>query len=103
MKKTNDLSVRGTFSQTEDRVIIHPNDGYDLGLMTTDHPVHIFYGCSLDDFSAERVSSLSGSVQLKNECPMGTVELSLRAAERLRKPRNVRLYYHDGRLLISNV
>ncbi|WP_455381736.1 hypothetical protein, partial [Salinispira pacifica] len=86
MKKTDDLSVRGTFSQTEDRVIIHPNDGYDLGLMTTDCPVHIFYGCSLDDFNAARVPSVSGSVQLKNECPMGTVELSLKAAERLGRP-----------------
>lgn len=71
--------------------------------MTTDHTVCIFYGTSLEDFSDASGPSISGSVQLKNECTMGTVELSLRSAEKPGKPGQVRLYYLDGRLLISNV
>jgi hypothetical protein len=103
VKKTDNLSVRGTFSQKEDRVILHPNDGYDLGFMMTDQSVHLFYGISLEDFSAARGPSISGSVQLRNKCTLGTIELSLKSADKLGKPGHVRLYYHDGRLLISNV
>ena len=44
MKNTSELSVLGDFSMPEDTLVIHPNDGFDLGLMMTSHPVYIYRG-----------------------------------------------------------
>lgn len=100
MKNTSELSVLGDFSMPEDTLVIHPNDGFDLGLMMTSHPVYIYRGISLADFKEKNGDRSGGKILLKNECRMGAVELSSKVLERLGKPKKVQLYYDEPNLLI---
>ena len=103
VRQTDRLIVRPTFSQKESTVIMHPNDGYDLGLMTSVNEVVLYRGCAVGDFTSSRGTSIDGRVFLKNECPVGTVELSLQTTEKLGRPDGVRLYYLEGKLLIATI
>jgi hypothetical protein len=100
MNNTAPLNVLGDFSMTEDTLVVHPNDGFDLGLMTVSHPVYIYRGISLDDFKAGNGERVSGKIHLKNECRLGTVEMSLKSWEKIGKPKKVQLYYENPNLLI---
>lgn len=98
MKMTEPLSVIGDFSFGEDQINIHPNDGFDLGLMTAQYAVTVFLR-SITDGEA----GTGGTIFLKNECRVGTVELSLKTAKALGNPKRVRLGYDNGKLLIQTV
>lgn len=107
MKETSALTVLGDISFDEKTIAIHPNDGFDLGLMTTDYVVKIYYGADPAVFNDDEAPFVHGNIYLKNECTMGQVELSLKAAEKLGKPKSVRLVYAPderyGKLLVQPV
>lgn len=108
MKQTGELGVLGDYSFDEKTINMHPNDGYDLGLMTSSHVVRIFPGSSMEEFITGSAKSTFGTLYLNNDCKLGTVELSLRTVERLGKPKRVRLAYAEddskyGKLLIEPV
>ncbi len=69
----------------ENRFNIHPNDGFDLGLMTTHYSVEIEGGQSAE-------------IWLLNECPQDCVQINTKVWERLGKPQRAVLRY-DGKLL----
>ena len=96
MKQTAELSVLGDYSFDEKTINIHPNDGYDIGLMTSSHVVRIYAGCTPQEFADGTASHIFGTLYLKNECRMGTVEMSLKTTEKLGKVRTVRLVLADG-------
>lgn len=105
MKETDPLTVMGDFSFDEKTIAIHPNDGFDLGLMMTENVAKIYYGASIDSLDDEQTAYVYGNVYLKNEVAMGQVEMSLKAVERLGKPKRVRLLYQPaerhGQLLVQ--
>ena len=101
MKNTGKLAVMGDYTMKEGSVVIHPNDGFDLGLMTTDYPVYIYTNTSIDDFKAGNGNKIGGSISLKNECRVGTVEINLKVWENMGKPKYVMLCYEDSKLLIA--
>jgi hypothetical protein len=104
MKETDALQVLGDFSFDEKTVNIHPNDGFDLGLMMSSHVVEMYTGITPDELPSADSTGIYGKINLKNECKMGTVELSLKSVERMGGPKQVKLFYQDGdrygRLLI---
>lgn len=95
-KQTAELSVLGDFSFDEKTINIHPNDGYDLGLLTLSHVVRIFPCCSPEEFADGSGPHVFGTLYLKSECRMGTVEMSRKTAEKLGKGRKVRLVLEPG-------
>jgi hypothetical protein len=103
MKRTEALSVLGDFSFDEKAINIHPNDGFELGLMTTDHVVRIYTGCSFAEFTSDSAPAVHGKIYLKNECRQGTVEISLKTVEKMKKPRKVLLILDQDRLYIQPV
>ena len=108
MKKTGPLSALGDYSFDEKTINIHPNDGYDLGMMTSSYVVRIFPGATEAEFAGGEGKSVYGTIHLKNECRVGSVEMSLKVLERLGKPKQVTLAYDTGdekygKLLISPV
>ncbi len=108
MKQTGALAVLGDYSFDEKTINIHPNDGYDIGLMTSSYVVKIYAGCTPEEFGAGSVAHTFGTIYLKNECRIGTVEMSLKTAEKLGKSRKARLVLADGedeyaRLLIQGL
>ena len=96
MKQTAELAVRAKSSSDEKTISIHPNDGYDIGLMTASHAVRIYAACTAQQFAADSVKHVFGTLYLRNECRIGTVEMSLRTAEKLGNTRKVRLVLTQG-------
>ena len=100
MKKTSPLNVLGDFCMKEDTLVIHPNDGFDLGLLRTSYPVYIYFGCSPSDFAAGTGEKLSGKILLENKCRLSTVEMGKKAWEKLGKPKRVELIYSEPNILV---
>ncbi len=94
-RHTEELSVIADYSFDEKTINIHPNDGYDLGLMMTDAVVRIFVDCTMDGFESGKAAHIFGTLNLKNETKAGTIEMSLRTAQRIGRPKKVRLYFDD--------
>jgi hypothetical protein len=67
---------------------IHPNDGFDLGMMTTAYDVEL-------DGAGPAL------IRLLNECPRDCLELPPRLYERLGKPRQAVLKYDGSTLFIE--
>ena len=75
---------------------IHPNDGYDLGLMTTSAVVRIFVDCTFEEFKSGQGSHVFGNLNLRNETKAGACEMSLRTAQKMGRPKKVRLHFDDS-------
>jgi hypothetical protein len=101
MKKTEVLQIVGDIRQPESELQIHPNDGFDLGLMTVEYETHIFAGVSLQEFQSGNGEGKPGKIRLLNECPVSTLKLNLGVWEKMGKPPRVRLFYNHGNLLIA--
>lgn len=85
-KETGNLKVLADFSFPEQRVVINPNDGFDLGLMMTEADLPLYLGSNEDG-----VTPLQGKIIQKNECTLGTVEVSSKVSEKIGSPVHVRL------------
>ena len=96
MTRTAPLTVLGDFSMDEKTVNIHPNDGFDLGLMTTEHVVRIYVGATTDLAELSEESFVYGKIHLRNEVRNGHVELGLKSAQRLDGAKKVVVSYESG-------
>ncbi len=101
MKSTEYLTVMGDLKLRRNDLVIHPNDGYDLGLLSRDNEVRIFAGTSMEDFAAGKGDGINGTIRLHNSCTIATVHMSLARWNDLGRPQTVRLAYEKDRLLIS--
>jgi hypothetical protein len=88
MKSTSPLKALYSVRLPENRLNIHPNEGADIGLMMTQYSAHYKDGTAIE-------------LQLLNECPIESVELSFHMWEKLGKPSKVRLGYENGTLSID--
>ena len=96
MKSTVALAIMGDYLMDERTIHIHPNDGFDLGLMATEYTVRIYIGT---DAMLREVSDneyVYGKLHLKNNVRHGYVELGLRAANKLGQSRMAKLFYEPG-------
>ena len=103
MKNTGALSTIADTSVPYNKIVINPNDGYDLDLLSKDYLIKAYAGVSLDDFATGEGMVFVGSVVLENSCKLGTVVLNRKTLEQIGRPSKVALYYEDGRLLIQNI
>jgi hypothetical protein len=90
VKSTKALRILCSSRLPEGRMNLHPNEGADMGLMTTQHSAVTAEGSSLE-------------LHLLNECPKESVEISSKLWERLGKPAKVVLEYDKGTLKIDPV
>ncbi|HKK49044.1 MAG TPA: hypothetical protein VJ932_08095 [Alkalispirochaeta sp.] len=91
-KETGFLKVLADLSFPEKKIVINPNDGFDLGLMMTDATVEIYYGMSPASWDGRSTEGVYGNIYQKNECTLGSIELSTRAVEKMGSPVRVRLH-----------
>lgn len=96
LKQTGALSLLGDYSFDEKTIHIHPNDAYDVGLMTLRETVKIFVGCTVEEFLQGTAQHVFGNLYLRNETRVGTLEVSLKTATRLGRPKHVRVLYFTG-------
>ncbi len=100
MQSTGYLKAMGDIRLPRDVLVMHPNDGYDLGLLSSHNTLLVFLGGSLEDFEAGRGQSTKGSLHLKNDCALSTLHLNQVWWKELGKPGSVRLYCRSDRLLV---
>ncbi|WP_018527120.1 hypothetical protein [Alkalispirochaeta alkalica] len=107
VKETGYLKVLADFSFPENQIVINPNDGFDLGLLTSDTTAVFYYGESPATIDGSETRPIHGTIRQKNECAMGNVEISRKAVEKMGTPPRIRLHLVQQspypHLLISTV
>jgi hypothetical protein len=83
VKSTKALRILCSAGIPESRLNMHPNEGADIGLMTTHH-------------SAKTADGVVVELHLLNDCPKESVEINSRLWERLGKPSKIVVGYEDG-------
>jgi len=92
IKETSFLKVLADLSFPDKQIVINPNDGFDLGLMMTDATALFYYGHSPVTIDGDDAKPIYGNIYQKNECKLGTIELSAKAVEKMGSPTHVRLH-----------
>lgn len=101
MKKTGSLKVSVSTAVDRIHLVMHPNEGFDLGLMRVDHPVRLCRGLAVEDY-------LKGSdgeyelvnVTLLNECPKETLLLGKALHKLLGEPARAVVLFDGQRLFL---
>ncbi len=101
MKGTLKLESTSDLYQKEE-IIIHPNEGFDLGLMNTTNEVNIYPNANIETFNAEENQYIPGIVFLSNSCKHGKISFNKKFWKILGMPKKVKLFFDDNRLFISN-
>lgn len=93
--ETGALKTLADSSFNEKKVVINPNDGFDLNFIMLEITTMLYFGNSPDILEDEKAEPLYARVYQENKCRLGTVELSSKTMERLGNPRYVRLHSVD--------
>ncbi|RKX75077.1 MAG: hypothetical protein DRP87_15395 [Spirochaetes bacterium] len=91
VKQTNTLKVISDFSFANQKLVINPNDGFDLGLLMSETTVEVYFGNNSEKPANPENTPQYARLYQKNECKLGTVEMSIKAANNLGGARHVRL------------
>ncbi|MDA3955481.1 hypothetical protein [Oceanispirochaeta sp.] len=89
-KKLSDLNIA-----------IHPNDGSDLNLFTLKHNFIFYAGTSLDEFKSGSGQLGEGTLQLLNDCPHGTLQVSEMIAVKLAWTQKALLILDDRKIYLT--
>ena len=97
LKHTQDLNVYIDNGLSTGEFVMHPNDGFDLGLVTTQYQVS-FYHDPPTMPSAKPL--LAGTILLRNTCRSGTLEVSKKQWEMLGREKSVTLFIKTDKIFI---
>ncbi len=97
IKHTRGLNVYIDNGLAIGELAIHPNDGFDLGLINTQHHVSI---CNQTAAQGNNTSSFRGRILLKNSCRSGTLQVSQKQWEMMGKEKAVALLIKTNTVFI---
>ncbi len=100
MRRTGFLTVETDIRISRDKLIIHPNDGYDLGLMNRQYDVGMFFNEKIEVFEKSTPATVNGSILLENNCRHGAIAMSKKQWQELGQPEKIMLVYNEGNLLL---
>ncbi len=100
MNCTDVLTVYANSTLEQNKLIINPNDGYDLGLLSRHNYVKIFPLGSEEQFSQENGEYVPGQLDLENSCQNSSVQVNPIYWEKMGKPKKLKLRYDNSKLLI---
>ncbi|MFP4510551.1 MAG: hypothetical protein ACLFNQ_10515 [Spirochaetaceae bacterium] len=95
MGKTGSLKVCGNTALREGTIHMNPNDGFDLGLMTTLYEVDVVIGTNVDPVGYADARAAAATLHLKNEITNGEIHLSVQDTKRLADLKTVSVYRVD--------
>ena len=101
MKKTGSLkvSLSGTLDQVH--LIMHPNEGFDLGLMRAEHTVKLCLDMKLEAYlKGDDTRSDFVFIALKNECPRETIVMGAGLHRALGNPSRAVVLFDGNRLYL---
>ena len=100
---TGVLSVIGDTTIPIDKIILNPNDGYDLGLLSDTISVKahgVAYG---PDGKERRGYLLDVKLVQENDCRIGTILMGMKLVQQLGKPKNIQLHLENVKMVIAKV
>ncbi len=101
MPDSGKLKIVKIFQQAQNTIIIHPNDGFDLGMMTLEYEVDIYWNADEQAFAAGSIKAEKGKIILKNQCPQGTINLSKKDVDKIKDAVYITLSYSEPNLLVK--
>jgi hypothetical protein len=101
MKKTGSLKVSVSTAVDRVHLVMHPNEGFDLGLMRIAHPVQLCRDIAVEDYlkGGEGVCE-TVSVSLLNDCPHETILLGTALFKLLGEPTKAVVLFDGQRLFL---
>ena len=103
MKETAPLNIITGFNM-KDRLIIHPNDGFDLDLYNVTYNFTVYINIEIEDFIKKNsIPDFSLNLNLANECKPGTIEMDNSFWLKIGKPDKIKLVIDDKKLLLAVV
>ena len=101
MKSTDHLTAMGDTELVRNIIVMHPNDGYDLGLIAMDTAMKLFVGATEQDFLSGKGPHTTVSVRLKNDCAISTMRMNQKWWAEIGRPRRVRLACDQNKILLQ--
>ena len=104
VKKTGTLKTAPSQHLPRGHVGLHPNDGFDLGLMTKSH--HVDWCTELEGADFLKGASgtiLSAKIELLNQCPHHTLQLNIHEWKQAGAPEYVVLLFDGKRMFLHAV
>lgn len=101
MKKTAALKVSVSTSVDRVHLVLHPNEGFDLGLMRIAHPVKLCREIGVEEYlkGGDGVTE-TVSVSLLNECPQETILMGIALFKLLGEPTKAVVLFDGQRLYL---
>ena len=101
MKKTGSLKVFVSATIDRQQLVMHPNDGFDLGLMRVEHPVRLCLKLKLEEYLQGSEGEVDlVSLALRNECPPQTILIGSALHRVLGEPAKAVVLYDGNRLYV---
>jgi hypothetical protein len=100
VKTTNILKVYTNNNQEENVIVIHPNDGLDIGLMNSIHTIKFSLRLLKDVDLMTTDWLVDGSIILENNCKTGSIELSTKLWKNFGKPDNVMILKENNNIYL---
>ncbi len=97
-KETGRLKVIGDVSIPMNRIIVNPNDGYDLGLLTSAHAIKIFGNAASPDGTTRDGYLLDGQLLQENSCGLGTAIIGMKLVKLIGAPSVIRFSLEGNQL-----
>lgn len=104
MKRTGVLKILHDTAFPVNKLVIHPNTGFDLGFMQLKYNARLCINTGIEDFKSGCSDALcDAEIMLLNNCRPDVVEMSAKLWEKMGKPVRCLLVYEDtnNRLLIA--
>jgi hypothetical protein len=97
MKNTEKLRVNALSGIGPDRLVINPNDAFDLGILTREKTASL----RLDAAGPGSDASIRPVIiELSNKCPSKTLQVSLKTWKAIGKPDAVLVLYDDESIFL---
>lgn len=101
MKRTVVLSVEVTPNVAKGHLALHPNEGFDLGLMRLGHPLFLCAGLSAEAFLQGEMGTIEElQIDLLNECPKETLQVNTSLYKTIGQPRKAVVLLDGERLFV---
>lgn len=96
MKRTTVLKILHDTAFPINRLVIHPNTGFDLGFMQVKYVSKLYINSSIEDFKNGSTECFCDvDIMLLNECGSDKVEMAQKLWEKLGRPEKAILVYNE--------
>ena len=104
MKRTGVLKIIHDTAFPVNRVVIHPNTGFDLGFMQVKYVSKLYINSGIEDFKSGSAEAFCDvDIMLLNECGPQNLEMAQKLWEKIGMPDKALLVYDEetNRILIA--